>query len=267
MAEAVDKPIGEDPALAAAAADDVTDAPKKSPSVRSKVGSALKRAFTPRKSSATSDEMADVVEREPSDDSDGKKKKKSISAKLRSLGSKVRTPRGTALSTETSTAPSAEEEKGVEEKSSDVRAVAEEIGETITEKATEAAETVATTAQNSSKEADGVQEQVEKGVAAVVEEKKAVLPDLSDVKPVAPIDVASSAVAHEVGAEQAKATEQAEKAHVTTRDVEVATLPVVEKKVERAESNKHPRKRRGPVISGICIAVSIAFIAFKLATK
>lgn len=75
--------------------------------------------------------------------------------------------------------------------------------------------------------------------------------DLSDVKPVAAIDVASSAVAQEVDATQAKVTEQVEKvteqvkkAHVATRDVELPTIPAVEKKVEKPESKKPPRKLR-----------------------
>lgn len=178
MAEAANKPNGEDhnPAVVAGGDDDVTDTPKKSSSVRSKVGNAFKRAFTPRKSSATSDEMGDVAEREPSDDSDGKKKKKGLSAKLRSLSAKVRTPRGTALPTESATVPSTEEEKEVEEKSPDVTAVAEEVAETVTDKAKEGVETVANAGQDLGSAAESVKEQVGQGVEGAVEETKAALP-------------------------------------------------------------------------------------------
>lgn len=178
MAETPKKTAGEnhDPAVAATVEDDAADTPKKSSSVRSKVGNALKRAFTPRKTSATSDELGDVADREPSDDSDGKKKKKGIGAALRSLSSKVRTPRGTALQSEGLAATPTEVQKEEEEKSRDVMAVTEEVAETAKDKAKAVVEAVNNLAQDVSTAGGDFKEQVGQGLASAVEEAKVAVP-------------------------------------------------------------------------------------------
>lgn len=239
----------------------VGETPKKTSSVRSKVGNVFKRAFTPRRNAGSGD-IPNVVEHEPTDESDGKSKKKSgIGAAIRGLGSKIKSPRKTMDSTERTADVSTDVKRKVEEESSDLKAIVKESAEAVPNNVEQGE-------QETSKSTAYVKHQVIQGVVDTDEKAKVVVSDMLGPAHATAVETGSEAMTREVEVACIKASGQIENAQVERRDVGQPAEPVLVRREKAAKDKNGRRKsRRGPLLSALGLALGIGFIAMRLMMK
>lgn len=246
MAETPSKKFGENQAQNGEGPKEeaVSDTPKKSSSVRSRMGNFM-RAFSPRKSASAGD-IPEVTGPEPADEGDSQNKKKGgFGATFLGLGSKVKSPReATATAEATSDVATAVEKK-----------VQESVGQKPAVE--ESAQAVVSNAEESQREAS----------KTIAEAEQQVLQSVAGTEKRSKITV--SAMAREVEAAQAKMVGHMENALAEARDVEQPAAPVAEEKVQDPKDKSGPPKsrRRGPLLSAVGLALGIGFIAIRLAMK
>lgn len=252
-----------------------------------KAGSKLKKAFTPRKHNAGSEDAGD----QESLSSEGSDKKKP--GFFRKLSQKVRTPRGKEFASRAEAGDAAgipeeiPEEKAKEEASAVPAAggiVQGVAGVVADSKPAEGGKGVAEelgAVKDAAKDKveEGKWEMVEaagqakaegpKGAEAAAEAVKGAVPETVIAAPASSVHTAAEPVSHEVEAAQVKAVAPVQQVVAATRDVELPK-PAQEREAEEPveapnESKKSSGRRRRPLIPLLGIAVGIAVIAIRMA--
>eukprot|EP00803_Ostreobium_quekettii_P000014 evm.model.scf_789.1 EVM.evm.TU.scf_789.1 scf_789:1107-4172(+) len=253
--------------------------PRRASSLR-KAGSKLKKAFTPRRHSASSEDSGELE----SPSSEGSDKKKG--GFFRKLSQKVRTPRSARGSEASLEVPEGiPEERSKEDIPEVVQGVAGAVADSKPAEAVKSAAEEFGSAVGGAKDvavgkieegkwelveaAGKAKDEGEKRVEGATEAAKAAIPDTVVAAAAASVHTAAEHVSLEVEAAQAKTVMPVQQAAVATREVDLPK-PAQEKEAEAAkeapkESKKSSGRRRRPLIPLLGIAIGIVVIAVRMA--